>query len=265
MTTSRPVSIPIRMVAVTVAGMVVLSGCIDALDSTPRPTATVTVASPGPDDIPVGTLLDDHSVAWEGVEGWVSEARIQTLGDGSSESTASVSMERVNLPSQRHILTTNGDTVVSEEVVVDGTVYMRGAMVSSSIYPDVDAETWISFTPELAPPETVLEQRVAYITSPPAYPFADVSAETRALSASPAGEVLVEDQLCEAWEYSTTTEQAGGLDVRLSFDAEGRPCQLVRAAEGVVETTTWIYPQELEPIVAPAEATPVLQFPSDPT
>ncbi len=265
MPTFRSVPLPIPIFAVTVAGMVLLSGCTGNLHSTSRPTATVTVASPGPNDIPVGTLLEDHSVAWESVEAWISETRIQSLGDGSSESTASISTERVNLPSQRHVLTTNGDTVVSEEVVVDDIVFMRGTLVSSSIYPEVDAETWISFSPELAPPETVLEARVAYLTSPPAYPFADVTAETRSLSASPAGEDVVEEQSCKAWEFSTTLEQTGGLEVRLSFDAEGRPCQLVRTAEGVVETTTWTYPEAAEAIVAPAEAIPVLEFPALPS
>lgn len=265
MPNSRPVSLPIRMFAVTVAGMALLSGCMDGLDSTPRPTATVTVATPGPNDIPVAKLLDDHIAAWESVEAWVSETRIQSLGDGSSESTASISTERVSPPSQRHVLTTNGDAVVSEEVVDDGIVYMRGTLISTSIYPDVDAETWISFSPELAPPETVLEQRVAYLTSPPAYPFADVTAETRALSASPAGEALVQEQSCEVWEFSTTAEETGGLDIRVSFDAAGRPCELVRRAEGVVETTTWSYPEVPEAIAAPAEAIPVREFPSIPT
>ncbi|HEV2128345.1 MAG TPA: hypothetical protein VGR22_06995, partial [Thermomicrobiales bacterium] len=189
---------------------------------------------------------------------------VETQSVGSGDPPVSVTTDRVILPDKRHTLTTNSDTVVTEEIMIGDTIYMRGTLVSSSIYPSLDPETWISFSPEQAPEDSVLEQRVTYLTTALRYPFADVTAVTRALPASPAGEVIVGDRPCKAWTFSTTDDMTEGIEYVLAFDVEGRPCQLVREGGGVTETRTWSYPDNPGPINAPEEAVRVEQFPAAP-
>lgn len=256
-----PTGIPSRqLIALTVliAGALLLGACsADTLE--PEPTATPTAVAFDPGDVAVGTLIDDALPSWREVGAWTSKTRGDTSATegGISSSTTTT----VIPPDQRHVLTMNGETVVTEEIVLDGTIYMRGTLVASSIYPSVDAETWISFTPDQVPAGSVLEQEVAFLTSPPAYPFADFTEETRALPASPTGEVRVDDRACAAWTFTTTTPDQPGIDYTIAFDAENRPCELIRESGGVVETTTWSYPTTPEPIEAPDNVTPVEAFP----
>jgi hypothetical protein len=258
-------TLPRRMATliVLIAGALLLEACSFGDSLEPEPTATPTAVTFNPGDVAVGTLVDDAHPAWEVVDAWTAETRGDTSAtEGGISSTTTVT---VILPDQRHVLTMNGETVVTEEIVLDGTIYMRGTLVSSAIYPAVDAESWISFSPDQVPEDSVLAQEVAYLTAPPAYPLGDFTEETRALPASPSGEVRVDDRTCEAWTFTTSTPDAPGIDYTLAFDAENRPCKLVRESGGVVETTTWSYPASPEPITAPQEATPVESFPDQPS
>ena len=245
------------LVAVVATSLLLGACSFDSLD--PEPTPEPTAVTFGPDDEAVGTLIDRGRPAWEGVDAWTAETR----GDSSATEggVSSTTTTTVILPDQRHVLTMNGETVVTEEIVRDGTIYMRGTLVSSSIYPSADPETWIRFTPDQVPADSVLAQEVAFLTAPPAYPFADFTDDTRALPASPAGEVKVGDRTCEVWTFTSSKPDQPGIDYSMAFDADGRPCQLVRTSGGVVETTTWQYPASPEPIVAPEDAMPVEQFP----
>lgn len=245
--------------AAVIVATLLLQACTfgDSLEPEPTPEPTAVTFKPG--DEAVGTIVDRGRPAWAEVDAWTVETRGDTSAtEGGISSTTTTT---VILPDQRHVLTMNGDTVVTEEIVLGDTIYMRGTLVSSSIYPGVDAETWISFTPDQVPEESVLAQEVAFLTTPPDYPFRDFSEQTRALPASPAGEIKVGDSVCEAWTFTTSTPEQAGIEYTLAFDAEGRPCQLVRESGGVVETTTWTYPASLEPIAAPENATPVDRFP----
>ena len=242
-----------------IAGALLLQACSfgDSLEPEPTPEPTAITFQPG--DEPVGTIVDRGRPPWEQVDAWTAETRGDTSAtEGGINSTTTTT---VILPDQRRVLTLNGDTVVAEEIVLGDTIYMRGTLVSSSIYPAVDAETWISFTPAQVPEESVLAQEVAFLTTPPDYPFGDFSEQTRALPASPTGEVKVGDSVCDAWTFTTSTPDQAGIDYTMAFDAEGRPCQLVRESGGVVETTTWTYPSSPEPIAAPQHAEPVEAFP----
>jgi hypothetical protein len=241
----------------------VLGGCSYESTLESEPTATATAVTFGPTDIAVGSLLDDASAAWDGIKTWTVETRTEASGDGST-TTTSVAKETVVLPNERHVVTTNGDTVVAEEIATGGRIYMRGTLVTSSIYPEVDADTWISFTPDQAPADTALAQRVDYLTTPPGFPFATFTEETRALPAKPAGEIEVDDRVCLVYHFTTTSQDSDGIDYRVAFDDDDRPCQLVRDAGGVVETTVWHYPDSPEPISTPKNAVEVKDFPGAP-
>ena len=247
-------------------GAIMLGACSLEGGTAPEPTATSVAISFGPNDKAVGTLIDESQAAWDEVERWTSETRIESPSDGSSIAEPSVTTEEVVLPNNRHILNMSGENVVSEETIINGMIYMRGPLVSSSIYPDVDEETWISFSPEQVPPETALAQRVSYLTSPPEFPFATVTEETRALPASPAGEIQVNGDPCHVFTFTSAGSGPDGesIDYRIAFGDADRPCQLVREAGGIVETTTWTYDDGEIAIHPPDNAIPVDTFPSAP-
>jgi hypothetical protein len=244
-----------------VAAVALISACSFDDSIEPDPTATPTAVAFEPGDIAVGSLIDTSREAWGTVETWTSESRDASAAADSGTATTSTTSETLQGPDARHVVSMNGDTVVAEEIVLDGRIYMRGTMVSSSVYPDVNADAWISFTPDQVPEGSVLEQRVAYLTAPPEFPFATVTDETRALPAKPSGEVRVDDRTCTAYRFTTTTPESEGIDYTIAFDDQDRPCQLVREGGGVVETTSWSYPEHPEPLEPPKEVTPVETFP----
>lgn len=260
MTTTGTLPRRLPTLVAVIAGMLLLQACTFGESLEPEPTPEPTAVTFQPGDEAVGAVVDRGRAAWDEVAAWTAETRGDTSStEGGISSTTTTT---VILPDQRHVLTMNGDTVVTEEIVLGDTIYMRGTLVSSSIYPTVDAETWISFSPDRVPEDSVLAQEVAFLTTPPDYPFGDFSEETRALPASPSGETRIGDSTCEAWTFTTSTPEQPGIDYTVAFDAEGRPCQLVRESGGVVETTVWTYPATPEPITAPDNVTPVEEFPS---
>lgn len=264
MTRSHPATRRFCWLLLSIASVILLSACTIDDDVEPTPTAAPTAVTFGPDDIAVGTLLNESSASWDSVEAWTVETRIESPDAESSTASTTVSTERVTAAGDRHVLNMTGENLVSEEISTGGNVYMRGSLVSSSIYPDVDDSTWISFTADQVPPESALEQRVAYLTSPAAFPFATVTPETRALPASPAGEVQIGDRVCKVYQFTTAQLEGEGIEHRIAFDHADRPCQLVREGGGVIETTVWTYPESPEPITQPEEAVQVDAFPTAP-
>lgn len=264
MTAFHPTARRFRRLTAALTITALLAGCTLDSDLEPDPTATPTAVTFGPDDVAVGTLLEQSSSAWDEVDAWTVETRIESPNTDSGTAASSVSTERVISSGERHVLNMTGENLVSEEISTAGRIYMRGTLVSSSIYPDVDDSTWISFTSDQVPPDTVLEQRVAYLTTPAAFPFATVTAETRALPASPAGEIQSGARVCTVYQFTTAEIDGEGIDHRIAFDAENRPCQLVREGGGVIETTVWTYPESPEPITPPEGAVPVDTFPTAP-
>lgn len=241
------------------------TGCSFDLETDPTPTAGPTAVVFGPDDVGVGTLLDRSAEAWTSVEGWSAEARVEQLDASESGAGSSVTVEEVLLPSTRRVLHTNEDTIVSEEIAIDGRIYMRGTLVPASIYPGADATTWIVFAPEAVPADTPLAQRVEYLTSAPEFPFADVTGATRLLPASPVGDIQVNERTCSVYQFSTEEDASVGITYRIAFDADWLPCQLVKEGGGVVETTTWSYGTSEISIEAPDDVQPVDAFPTRPS
>lgn len=253
-----------RLAAITIAAALTLTGCGLDLDPDPTPTAAPTEVTFGPDDIAVGELLDRSEEAWTDVEGWSTEARTEQLDASGSGGASAVTTEEVLLPSARRVLSTNEETIVSEEIVVDGMVYMRGTLVTASIYPDVDADTWIMFSLDAVTADTPLAQRVRYITTAPDFPFSDVTTATRALPASPAGDIEIDDRNCTVYEFTASAESSRGITYRLAFDASWLPCQLILEGGGIVETTTWSLDASAIEITVPEGAVQVDTFPTNP-
>lgn len=259
-------SIPrtLRIAGCAFAATLALTGCSVDLERDPTPTVAPTEITFGPNDVAVGTLLDRSAEAWSSVEGWSTESRVEQLDASESAVGANITTEEVLLPSTRRVLNTTEKTIVSEEIAIDGMIYMRGTLVPASIYPDVDANTWIVFSPDIVPTDTPLAQRVRYLTADPGFPFSNVTAETRALPASPVGDIQVDGRNCSVYEFVTYNESSTGITYRLAFDADWLPCRLTLEGGGVVETTTWSFDTSQISIMAPDDAVPIATVPTVP-
>lgn len=253
-----------RIAGCAAAAALTMTSCRADLDPDPTPTAASTEITFGPNDVAVGTLLDRAADAWTTVEGWSAEARVEQLDASESGGGSTVITEQVLLPATRRVLNTTEETIVSEEISIDGQIYMRGTLVPASIYPEVDADTWITFSPEDVPADTPLAQRVRYLTAAPEFPLATVTEETRALPASPVGELEISDRNCSVYQFVTHDDSSSGITYRLAFDSAWLPCRLIRESGGVVETTNWSFDTGQISINAPAGAVPVEEFPSAP-
>lgn len=261
---AKRASLVFRLAACAFVAALTMTGCGLDLDPDPTPTAAPTEITFGPDDIAVGELLDRSEEAWEEVDGWSSETRAEQPDASESGGAAAVTTEEVLLSGTRRVLSANEETIVSEEIVIGGLVYMRGTLITASIYPDVDPDTWIMFSPEAVPADTPLAQRVLYLTAAPDFPFGDVTAETRALPASPVGDVQIDGRDCSVHEFTASAQSSGGITYRIAFDATWLPCQLILEGGGIIETTTWSLGSSAIEIVTPEDAVPVDTFPTNP-
>ncbi len=252
----------VRVVAGALAAALTLGGCSVDLDPDPTPTVAPTEITFGPDDIAVGILLDRSREAWAEVDGWSSEARTEQVDASESGGASTITTEEVLLPSTRRVLSTTAETVVSEEIAIGGMIYMRGTRVSGSIFPDVDADTWIAFAPDAAPANTPLAQRVRYLTADPTFPFRDVTAGTRALPATPVDEAQLDGRGCSVYQFASAEGSSAGITYRIAFDADWLPCRLTLEAGGIVETTTWSFDAGAIEITAPDDAVAVDTFPT---
>lgn len=253
-----------RLAACAVLTSVAIAGCGVDLDSDPTATAAPTEVTFGPDDVAVGELLNRSQDAWDSVEGWSSESRTEQVDASGSGGGSTITIEEVLLPATRRVLSTTEETVVSEEMVVGGQIYLRGTLVPAAIDPDIAADTWITFSPDAVPPDLPLAQRVQYLMAAPEFPFTDVTTETRSLPASPSGDIDIDGRACAVYEFVTAGDVAIGITYRIAFDTDWLPCQLTLEGGGIVETTTWSFDASAIEIAAPQDAMRVDTFPENP-
>ena len=162
-----------------------------------------------------------------------------------------VTIEEVVLPADRHVVQMAGGTVVDEQLVVDGRIYMKGALVPAAIAPMMDANTWVEIDPAAATSNVPIAQHVAYLTSPVTSPMGSVSPETASQHAVPAGEVTIGERVCTVFTFGS-----GGITFELAIDGHDLPCRLVMTASGVANVTLYEFNVPGLVLTAPDLATP---------
>jgi hypothetical protein len=236
--------------------LVVVTGCGGSDPApTPIPTAT-TVPTLPPGTLSVADLIDRTDAAFAGITSmqstfWSTEA----ASAGTPPATGLVTVEQVVLPANRHVTQLTNGQVTDEQLVVDGRVYMKGALVPAAIAPMVDTATWIEVDPAAAVSDSPIAMQVAYLLSPTVSPFAGVSDETRALAAIPAGEVTIDGRTCQRYTFGDATGDSG-IGYELLLDEDDLPCRLVQSAGGYVNVTTYAFNVPGLVLVAPSIATP---------
>lgn len=239
------------------SAILMLTACSTGSDDpepTAEPTATIVPTLP-PGAMTVGDVIASVDAEWPTITSYRATSW-STEGANLSAPVASspVTVEEVVLPSNRHIMQLTDGVVVDEQLLVDGRVYMKGAIVPAAIAPMMDTNTWIEVDPAAATSDTPIAMQVAYLTSPIVSPFAGVSTETRGLQAVPIDDVQVEGRTCRAFSFGTESE--GGLRFEISVDEQNLPCRLVQTASGFSSVTVYEFNLPDLVLAAPTIATP---------
>lgn len=251
---SLPVNRPASMLA-TMLAVLLLTACAGSA-SDPEPTVAPT-AAPAPTLRPgamsVADLQTMIDTAWPAVRSmrtsfWSTEA---TAG-ATPPPTGMVTVEDVVLPANRRVALITDGLVTDEQILADGRIYMKGALVPAAIAPQVDTETWVEVDPAAAETGSPVSMQIAYLLSPITPPFGDISDETAALEAVPGGNITINGRSCQVYAFGG----AGGIAYELSLDPTGLPCRFVQAAGGATNVTTFEFNDPALTIAPPNLATP---------
>ena len=224
------------------------------LDLTPEATATESavdaVASPSPVTSPVagdptvGELADRIAAAWSGVTSYRTTfttfemAPIASPVLGGSASPVAGGAERivvedVVLPDQRRRVETVGGRIVSEIVLADGAVYVRG--IASTGTPTAMG-AFVEIDPAIWPADSVYRAIYDGITTPIVPPYSALSDDERNRIAHLVGETSVGGRTCTAYRVADTSNIGERLDVVISLDEDDLLCSIETRASGLGTT-----------------------------
>lgn len=230
------------------------------LATVPRESAPTATPTFQPGQVRVGDLLARVEQSWAGVSNMRSVfTASETPGRGTATPVAlsEVIVDEIK-PDRRRIVIRENGVVSGEQIAIGETIYLRGAFVSGLVAPNVDSQTWVTVDPSPVPPESPVGRQLAALRTPITPPFQSVSAETRALPATPAGNVQIGGQTCDAYTFTTNDPRSGGaIMTTLMLDDEGRLCALERSAARITNRTVFSYNLPDLAIEPPFAATPV--------
>lgn len=231
----------------------------DRTDPPPTAVSTATAIPTLPHGtVTVGEIMAKVESTWPSVVSmrttfWSAGA---TAG-GTPPPTGMVTVEEVLIPADRRVVVRNDGMVTDEQIVVDGRIYTKGALVPAAIAPMIDSETWVEVDPAAVGTGSPVSMRIGYLLSPIVSPFADVSNETAGLLATPAGNIITKGRSCEVFTFG----DPDGISYELALDAANLPCQFVQSAGGQANVTLYEFNDPDLLIVAPnlpGVATPVV-------
>lgn len=213
-------------------------------------------------ELTVSDLIKRVNAAWPDVTSMritsISGA-VPTENDGEStpEPEGMVTTKEWVAPNKRRIIEHVDDAVVNEQIYIDGTIYMWGMFVDTSVAPEVGPQTWVTVDPDVVPPDTPVGYRVTYITREPGPPFGTITEDMRNRPVSEAGTVQVEGRSCTVYSFVDTTQLGERINYELALDENDFPCQLVQRAGGFQNSSVYkINDPDIE-IIAPNTPTPV--------
>jgi len=251
---------------VALVTLVMLAGCGSSSSKSANPTVEPT-AGPVPtlaaDQVSVGSLIDRIDAAWPSVRNtrevsW-SGSSSGTIGTPRPDQT--VTTEDTVLPSSRRVVVTTGGIPSDDQIAIQGVVFFKGAFVVGAVAPFAGADTWVRVDPSIVPADSIVGQRLAYLTGPIEPPYDTVTDDLRARAASPAGQIMVGGRPCNAFTFVDTTANGSKIDYALSLDDTNLPCSLVQSAGSYENFTIYEFNNPNIRITAPETATLVSATP----
>jgi hypothetical protein len=246
-----------------------------APESTPSPTAvlslstaaagaietkTAPVSSPAPGEVTVGQIADRIAAAWPAVRTFRTTLQTTTLSPLASpvaSPAASPAAGIVQLtivdeaiqPGRRHRVQSDNGQVVSEMILVDGLVYLRGVEIPGATPVATDPTVWATLDPAALSAESPYRSLYEGMSAPILAPYAGLSADERERSARPVGTVSVGGRNCAAFQVADTTLTGERIDVVIAIGEDNLPCSIETRAGSSVTVTTFEYnlPLTIEP------------------
>lgn len=255
------------LIPIVLAAVAILSGCGNGGNAAnPSPTSEPTegpIPTLTADQISVGDLLKRIDTAWPTVTNmrevaWSGSAS-STVGTPPADVLAST--EETVLPASRRITTTMGGAPTDDQISVNGAAYFKGSFVVGAVAPFAGADTWVQVDPAIVPADSMVGQRLAYLTRPIAPPYGTVSNDLRARAATPAGTIEAGGRTCSIFTFVDTTTNGSKIDYALSLDDKNLPCSLVQSAGGFENITIYTFNDPKVVISVPEGATPVSATP----
>ena len=236
--------------------ILLLAACNNDGSNDPSPTTEPEATMPlAPGQVSVGQLLDGIQES----AGSIASARtvFTTRSIDGTPTTASTTTEEYIAPDQRRIQTSNGSTIIDDQIRIGSAVFMRGSFVVGAVAPMLGPDIWVTVDPTLVPTDTPVGNVVSYLMSPFQLPFASVSEEMRGRGATQAGQIESGGRTCTVWTFVDTSDFGDRIEYALSIDAQGLPCSLIERAGTIENVTTFEFNIPGLQIIAPNSATPV--------
>lgn len=262
----------------SLACVTVLAACGDKSDPKPEPTpsstpllslstatgnAAVTSAavegSPVPGELTVGQIADRIVAAWSTVRTYrttmhtTSSPLASPVASPIASPAAGVIqlaiMEVAIQPDRRHRIQSADGRVVSEMIVVNGVVYLKGIVLPGATPVAADPNVWATLDPATIAAESPYRTLYDGMTAPILPPYSRLSDDERDRIARPVDTVTVDGRRCRAFQVADTTLTGERIDVVIAIGEDGLPCSIETRAGSSVTVTTFEYnlPLTIEP------------------
>ncbi len=250
--------------------------------STPAaPGATPAGGTPTAMSTTVGRLAEGIAAAWPET----TYRRVQTSvpSPDSTPTAGSTSLtvtDEVAYPGSVHRTVVDSSGATSAEfLLIDGQVFARGSLVSSTFQTGASPETWVQFSQDMlapgSPGANVLSQLQALLEPR----FSGLAPEEQAREAVLTSETTVDGQACFVFSTVETTQTGERLDVDIALTPEGRLCSVTTIGGGLDTVETFAFDVSVTiaapetsvtlnpatPAASPEAATPGASPPATPT
>lgn len=156
----------------------------------------------------------------------------------------------------RHLFEFQEDTLVNEQIWVDGVVYMRGQFVSSAVAPELDVNTWVILDTEVVPVDTPVGIQIRYLTREQHGAYGELTDDLLSRPVAKSGTVTVGDRTCDLYTFGDENQTGTEIRYEIAVDEQGLPCQVVQRAGDFQNSTVYVFNLD-ETIEAPLDGTPV--------
>lgn len=221
---------------------------VSSTDATPNLSAASPIApAASPSGSPVapatvGELADRIAAAWRGIDGYSATFTSATESSDGSQSIASpvVIADSVVLPDRKRRLTTSGDTLVSEFVVIGSAIYARGILIPGITAP-ADAQSWVKVDPAAFPADSEFRAIYTDLLKPSSAPYSQLAPDERARNARPVGPIEIGGRSCFGYVIADSTNTGDPISVLLALGEDGLPCAIETHVAGTVSQQVFSY------------------------